>query len=331
MLYSKFEKILDFIQNKNTLVLTHHLLDIDALASIISFKYLTTQLKLNRIYFYFSSLTRSTNDFFSLFNEKFGEINVKANEFDLEEIEVCLILDANNFDQVDLPSIDNKQILTKPIIFIDHHSIPILSRKSLNKLSIIEEQYNSTSEIIFELFKHYDFEIPIPYVYLIVAGIITDTGFFKHANTQVFQRLESLLENNVNYQDIIGLLDHKKNLSEKIAQIKGAQRVKLYRMQDVLVGISHVSNFRAKVATSLLKLGLDVSIVYSKLKKGNFITARAKKHICLEYGLNLGKLLEKISEGRGGGHDGAASVFIEVDLEEKLEELIKLIQEILIK
>jgi nanoRNase/pAp phosphatase (c-di-AMP/oligoRNAs hydrolase) len=331
MLHTKFEKILDFIKNKNTLVLTHHLLDIDALASILSFKYLTTQMKLDRIYFYFTSLTRSTTEFFLHFNEKFGEINVKTNDIDLEKIEVFLILDVNNYDQVDTPDIENKQILTKPTIFIDHHSIPTSSRRSLNKLSIIEEKYNSTSEVIFELLKHYNFKIPIQYVYLIIAGIVSDTGFFKHANNQVFQRLTNLLENNVNYQDVIGLLDHKVDLSEKIAQIKGAQRVKLYRMQDKLVGISHVSNFRAKVATNLLNLGLDVSIVYSKLKKGNFITARAKKHICLEYGLHLGKLLEKISEGRGGGHDGAASVFIEVDLEEKLEELLKLIQEILIK
>lgn len=331
MLSSKFEKILDFIQNKKTLVLTHHLLDIDALASIISFKYLTIKLKLDRIYFYFSSLTKSTTDFFSLFNEKFGDFNINDKEIDLEEIEVFLILDANNFDQVDMPNIENKLILNKPIICIDHHTIPVISKESLDKLSIIEENYNSTSEIIFELFKHYNFEIPIPYVYLIVAGIISDTGFFKHANSQVFHRLASLLENNVNYQDVISLLDHNVDLSEKIAQIKGAQRIKLYRMKDKLVGISHVSNFRARVATNLLKLGLDVSIVYSKSKKGNFITTRAKKHICLEYGLHLGKILEKISEGRGGGHDGAASVFIEVDIEEKLEELLNLIQEILIR
>ena len=331
MLTSKFEKILDFIQNKKTLVLTHHLLDIDALASIISFKYLTSKLKLDRIYFYFSSLTKSTTVFFSLFNEKFGEFYINDIDIELEEIEVFLILDSNNFDQVDIPNIENKRILNKPIIFIDHHSIPVKSKENLNKLSIIEENYNSTSEMIYILFKHYKFEIPIPYVYLIVAGIISDTGFFKHANTQVFQRLASLLENRINYQDIIGLLDHKFDISEKIAQIKGAQRIKLYRMQEKLVGISHVSNFRAKVATTLLKLGLDVCIVYSKSKKGNIITVRAKKHVCLEYGLHLGKILEKISEGRGGGHDGAASVFIEVDLEEKLEELLNLIQEILIK
>ena len=331
MLSSKFEKILGFVRNKKTLVLTHRLLDVDALASIICFKYLIKELKLDGFYFYFSSLTKSTNDFFSLFTEKFGDFDVQDGIIDFKEIGAFIILDTNNLDQVDVPNIENKSVITKPIIFIDHHSFSILNKRIQNKLSIIEDKYNSTSEIIYELFQHYHFEIPIPYIYLIVAGMISDTGFFKHANTQVFRRLASLLENNVNYQEIVSLLDHKKNISEKIAQIKGAQRIKLYRMQDKLVGISHVSNFRAKVATNLLKLGLDISIVYSKLKKGNFITARAKKHICLETGLHLGKLLEIISDGRGGGHDGAASVFIEEDIEEKLEELLKLIQEILIR
>ena len=73
MLSSKFEKILNFIHDKKTLVLTHHLLDIDALASIISLKYLTYELRLDKIYFYISSLTKSTSDFFSLLIEKFGE------------------------------------------------------------------------------------------------------------------------------------------------------------------------------------------------------------------------------------------------------------------
>ena len=331
MLSSKFEKFLNFVNNKKTLVLTHHLLDIDALASIISFKYLINELKLDGFYFHFSSLTKSTKDFFSLFTERFGDFYVQDSIFDYKEIEVFLILDTNNLDQVDIPNVENKSLITQPIIFIDHHSFPISNKKSQNKLSIIEDSYNSTSEIIYESFKNYNLEIPIPYIYLIAAGIISDTGFFKHANTQVFRSLANLLENNVNYQEIVGLLDHKKDLSEKIAQIKGAQRIKLYRMQDKLVGISYVSNFRAKVATNLLKLGLDISIVYSKLNKGNFITARAKKHVCLETGLHLGKLLEIISDGRGGGHDGAASVFFEVDIEEKLEELLKLIQEILIK
>jgi nanoRNase/pAp phosphatase (c-di-AMP/oligoRNAs hydrolase) len=331
MLSSKFEKILDFINNKKTLVLTHNLLDIDALASIISFKYLITKLELNGFYFHLSSLTKSTKDFFSLFTDKFGDFNVQDRIIDLKEIEVFIILDTNNLDQVEVPSIENKSLINKSIIFIDHHSFPILKNESQNKLNIIEDKYNSTSEIIFELFKHYNFKIPIPYIYLIAAGIISDTGFFKHANTRVFRGLASLLENKVNYQEIVGLLDHKKDLSEKIAQIKGAQRIKLYRMRDILVGVSHVSNFRAKVATNLLKLGLDISIVYSKLKKGNFITARAKKHICLETGLHLGKLLEIISDGRGGGHDGAASVFFDEGIDEKLEDLLKLIQEILIR
>lgn len=331
MLNSKFNKILRFIQNKNVLVLTHQLVDIDALACFICFKYLISKLKYNRVYFHISTPTKSTKEFFSLWSEKFGINKIIEDLPYPSEIDALIVLDTNNLDHIIVPDSETNDLKTKPIIFIDHHSIPTLNKEDYNMLSIIDDRFNSTSEIIYELIKHYNFKIPIPYIYLIVAGIITDTSFFKHANKEVFQRLGFLLENDVNYQEIVDLLDHEITFSEKIAQIKGVQRVQLYRMGDRLVGISHVSNFRARIAANLLNLGFDVSIVYSKLKKGNYITARAKKYVCLETGLHLGKLLGQISNGKGGGHDGAATVFIETSIEDKLAELIELIQEILIK
>ncbi|TFG28071.1 MAG: hypothetical protein EU532_06180 [Promethearchaeota archaeon] len=331
MLTSKFENILSFIQNKKVLVLTHHLVDVDALASMICFKFLMKELKHDRVYFHCSTLTKSTKEFFSLFSEQFGPFDIKDNLGNLSEFDVLIVLDTNNLNHLIVPDIKESSLLMKPIIFIDHHPTTISTKNNYNLLSIIDDKYNSTSEIVYELITHYIVEIPLPYLYLIAAGIITDTGFFKHANKRVFRSLARLLEKEGNYQEIVNLLDHNKDISEKIAQIKGVQRVKLYRMQDKLVGISHVSNFRAKVAVNLLNLGFDVAIVYSKVKKGNFITARAKKYVCLETGLNLNELLEKISNGRGGGHDGAASVFIEKNLEDKIAELLALIQEILIK
>ena len=331
MFISKFEKILQFIQNKNILVLSHDLVDIDALASMFCFKFLMKELKHDKVNLHFSTLTKSTKEFFSLFSERFDDFNIDDNLIDVSEFDVVIVLDTNNLEHLILPNIEEINLQEKPFIFIDHHPLTISAKKDSDLLSIIDEEFNSTSEIIYELIVHYIDEIPLPYVYLIVAGIITDTGYFRHANKGVFRILTRLLEKDGSYQEIVGLLDHNKDISEKIAQIKGVQRVKLYRIEDKLVGISHVSNFRAKVATSLLNLGFDIAIVYSTLKKGNFITARAKKYICLETGLNLGKLIKQISNGRGGGHDGAASVFIETNLEDKLAELLALIQEILIK
>ena len=331
MLISKFEKILQFIQNKNVLVLTHQLVDVDALASMICFKFLMKELKQDKVCFHFSTLTKSAKEFFSRLSERFGDFDLNDNLLDLPEFDVLIVLDTNNLEHVILPDIKERNFLIKPLIFIDHHLMTKSTKEECNLLSIIDEEHNSTSEIIYEFLTHYIVEIPLQYIYLIVAGIITDTGFFKHANKGVFRVLARLLEKDGDYQEIVSFLDHNKDISEKIAQIKGTQRVKLYRIQDKLVGISHVSNFRAKVAASLLNLGFDVAIVYSKLKKGSFITARAKKYVCLETGLNLGDLIKKISNGRGGGHDGAASAFIEINLEDKLSELLALIQEILIR
>ncbi|GAH62999.1 unnamed protein product, partial [marine sediment metagenome] len=67
----------------------------------------------------------------------------------------------------------------------------------------------------------------------------------------------------------------------------------------------------------LIKNGFDVGIVYSEEKNRKNINSRAKKSVCLNTGLHLGKILEKLSQyadGSGGGHDGAASITFNAEL-----------------
>ncbi|MFW9949433.1 MAG: DHH family phosphoesterase, partial [Candidatus Thorarchaeota archaeon] len=74
-----------------------------------------------------------------------------------------------------------------------------------------------------------------------------------------------------------------------------------------------------------------ISIVYSKEKTGYRITARANKSICLKTGLHLGQILYELSAGKGGGHEGAASLNTKVNIEPFLEQLLDSVKKILLE
>jgi len=333
MLYSKFKKLIKFLKNKNLLILTHDLADLDGFVSTLALKLFFNQiLKNQKIYITFSELSKNLKDFKINFSKRFPDFEWSCNEdIDFSSVEAIIIIDTNNLDLVKFPSNLDIQKLNTPMIFIDHHLN--LNKKYKNNniaLNLIYEDFSSTAEIIFELFDSYKIDIPIAYRYLLAAGILTDSGFFKYANNNTIRRLSKILTDKLALQGMIPLLESKSNVSEKIAKIKGLQRVKLIKIGEWLLGISSVSSYSASVATMLINIGFDVSIVYSQEKNDFRITTRAKKEVCLKTGLHLGKILSEISKGKGGGHDSAASLSGKEDLDIYLDEIINKLKQTLI-
>ncbi|MFX1447562.1 MAG: bifunctional oligoribonuclease/PAP phosphatase NrnA, partial [Promethearchaeota archaeon] len=235
---------------------------------------------------------------------------------------------SNNLDQIKL--FENLD-LHIPFIFIDHHlNLQKNYPNNISALNLIFDNYSSASEIVLELFEDYNVKIPIPYKYLLISAILADSGFLKYGNTRTINNLYKILQNQLEIQDVLPLLEREKDISEKIARIKALQRVKLIRVNDWLIGISHLSSFSASAASLLTKIGFDIGIVVSEEKSEYRITTRAKKHICLKTGLHLGKIITEINNVNGGGHDGAATLSGRVDLDNILNQLIDKIKETLI-
>ncbi len=313
MLKSKFETFLSFLENKKITILTHDLLDIDGLASCFTLKYFLNQILENQeITIYFSELSKPTKDFIKRFSEKFPDFYLNFDKtFNGSKCDLLLIVDTNNLNQVKLENNTNISHLKLPYIFIDHHFFLDSSEANLNPFNFILDNYSSTTEIILDLFESTNTQLTIPLKNLIIAAIITDTGFFKHANNKSIKNVVKLMRDDIDIQDVFYLLKSDTDISEKIARIKGMQRVNLIREKNYLIGITNVSSFGSSVATMLIKLGFDIAIVLSKEGNHYRINTRAKKGFCLKTGLHLGKILAEISElyeGNGGGHDGAASI-----------------------
>lgn len=335
MLKSKFDNFLTFIKNKNIKIITHDLVDIDGLVSCFTLKYFLIQYYVEQdVSIYFSEFSKSTKNYLNKVAEKCPEFDFSFEKtFDTSNMDVLLIVDTNNFSQIKLNNDIDLSDIRIPLIFIDHHYFGEKSEKNdLKTPTLIFEEYSSTTEIILDLFNVYNISLINPLKILMITAMITDSGFFKYGNNKTIQNVGKLLGEDINIQDIFLLLKNETDISEKIAKIKGMQRVKLMREGDFLIGLTNVSSYGASVAKNLINMGFDVAIVLSKEEDHYRINTRAKKLVCLNTGLHLGKILEEVSENckwNGGGHDGAASLTINIESDIIISQIIEKIKQYL--
>jgi nanoRNase/pAp phosphatase (c-di-AMP/oligoRNAs hydrolase) len=334
MSHSKFEDLKTLLTNKKILITSHDSADIDSYASCVVFNYFLKKCWNTCPFLFFSEISSSTKEFINKFTQNFPNIDLPLkNEIPSLDSEICLFIDTNNLDQINFP--DNFTLIKSeiPFLFIDHHyNLNKDYKNNLKRFNIIDENYSSTAEIIYQLCEYFSLKLPISYRYLIIAAILTDTGFFKYANKNTFKRMAKLLGDEIAYQNILPLLVRDESMPERLAKIKSLQRLTITRIKHWLIGVTHVGSYEAIVATLLINIGFDVGIVYSEKKNSFRISTRAKKQICLEHNLHLGKIMEEISEdygGSGGGHDGAASFNGTIQLPEILNSLIAKIKQIL--
>ncbi len=332
MNFQKFDILLSELSNKKVLITTHDQVDLDGFTSCVLLKFfLETYFENIQVHLFFSRLSKFTIDFLTRLEKIYPNISYSIeNGKNYLNIEFIIILDTNNLDQVVFPESVKESKKKIPFIFIDHHFN--LNHDIVNNIkayNIILDSNTSTAEILYEIFMHYKIEIPIKFRYLLLAAIYTDTGGFKNANNNTFHHISDILNSNLKFQDFLMCVEKENDFPKKVAIIKGLQRVKIKRINTWLIGISQVGSYTSSVASTLLQIGFDVSIVYSKKPNSFRITTRAKKEICLKTGLHLGKILSEIKEGSGGGHDGAASLNGENSFESTLNQILEKIKKTL--
>ncbi len=321
---TRFYEFVNFLKEKKVLIVTHKLADIDGFAScVVLRRFLKDILNSKEIYLIIPEISKTTKRFLEKLEKKYPEFKLESDEaLNHSDIDIFLILDTNNLEQVSL----KEKVVKSKFIFIDHHffqqkDIP----GNIQDLNLIHDNYTSTAEIIFEMCNSCNYSLEPSYKYLLIAAILTDTGIFKYATNNTIKNVFKLLNDGIDFQEILADLKFEKELDERIANIKGIQRIKLIREKDWLIGLTHVGGYEAEVAKLLIKVGFDIGIVLSEKKTETRITTRAKKKICSITGLHLGKLLEQISRENncsGGGHEGAASLNYDKSMENILDKIV---------
>ncbi len=214
-----------------------------------------------------------------------------------------LVLDTSGPDQIPI------EFDYSDAIVVDHHA----KNRAWDdcRLYYCDDSKASCAEIVYELLKAAG-KVPDRDVSLaLMAGILTDTGRFKFARPGSMVTFAELMQlHDIDMDEAMMMVSLETDPSEKISQLRGAQRLKYWKIGRRIVAISQGSAFEASVCKALVHLGADVAFVGSQRGDTFRISARATSEMARE-GVHLGKLLNGVgseTSNGGGGHPGAAGI-----------------------
>jgi len=193
-------------------------------------------------------------------------------------------------------------------IVIDHHA---RTDRWQGCMYYCDDTKRSCAEIVYELLKEAGVQIRKEVGLALMIGMLTDSGHLNYATPALLRSFAEILEDTeLNMDQVMDLIEVEQDVSERISQLKGAQRLKFERSNGFIVAISYGSAFESSVCKSLIGLGADVAFVGSQRDESFRVSARARPEI-VRIGLHLGKILGDVgieTSNDGGGHGGAAGL-----------------------
>ncbi|MBN2126809.1 MAG: DHH family phosphoesterase [Candidatus Diapherotrites archaeon] len=285
---------------KKTLALTHAGADVDAIASA------------GALYFLFKNkISIGVPEHLNLNAKQLAEkmqIPFELNP-DLHKFDALILLDFNSSSQIGKLAFQLKNFSGK-IALIDHHTSgnEVLAVKSM---SLIDSKAVSTTELIYRLIKSQKKSISKEIATLLAAGIYTDSAGFYASNKNTFTIFSDLMnKSDKSFPELISLISTETDFSEKIAKLKAAKRLKIFKSGEFLLVSTNVGSFQANAAATLLRLGADAAFA-GDVEKGLLLISGRANHFLLNQGFDLAKHvfepLQTHFNGNGGGHAGAAA------------------------
>ncbi len=145
----------------------------------------------------------------------------------------------------------------------------------------------------------------------LLFGMLTDSGYFRFAKKETLLTFSEIMGiHDIQMDEAMNLVDLDTDISERISQLKGAQRLKYWKVGEHIVATSQGSAYEASVCKSLLGLGADIVFVGSQRGEQFRVSARATQAM-VRKGVHLGKLMGGVgseTSNGGGGHPGAAGL-----------------------
>ncbi len=287
----KIAEMLKALEGRKILLLTHHNADVDALASAWVLKNFLS--KKNRVTIATcESLAKQTKKITELIKEEI------AIDPDCSCYDFVIVLDTSSSEQI--KTAKNLKIN----MIIDHHE-----RGDLHaELELVDKNARATACIVYALLKKAGYEMNETEKKVLLAGIVSDTAHLRFADKGTIKVLYELM-GNFSFGEVLNLIAVEEDVSDRIATLKAAKRMELYKFGEIVVVFSKLGSHEAIAARNLVKLGADIAIVMTKKDGELRISSRGKEKI-LAKGINLAELFEKVGEfihGSGGGHDLAGS------------------------
>ncbi|MFN3621463.1 MAG: DHH family phosphoesterase [Nitrososphaerales archaeon] len=210
-------------------------------------------------------------------------------------------------------------------VLIDHHPHSESVKTLVNHL-LVDEEATSTSEIVLSIYEAKHVKIPRKVAEALLLGLMTDTANLNLAECTTLENAAKLCRCGATLNKARQMLRVKKDVSEKIARLKAAQRLKIYRLEDWVVALTYVGSYQASAARALIDLGADVAVSLGETDGEVRGSLRATQEFCEKSGVHLGiDVAEKVGaalKGAGGGHAGAASFTVKPPLQQAYDRTL---------
>jgi phosphoesterase RecJ-like protein len=325
---AEITKIIDTLEAKLVVLLCHHNADPDAICSAYAFQSLLKQLmpkievEIGAAY----GISRLSKHLL-----QYVPIDVR-DQPRIEKADAIVLLDTNTIQQLDNLA-EKVKTAKSPIIVIDHHATHP-ETEQLATLCVTNEDASSTCEIVYNFYKQANIKPNQTEAKALFLGIAFDTRHFILANSSTLKNIAELIDSGLNVQETLPLLSLPMDLSERVARLKASRRVKLFKMNEWIIALSHVSAYQASAARALIDLGADVAAVAGQKNEKLEVSLRGTREFHKQTGIHLGKDIAKplgeYIHGMGGGHATAAGVNGAEDIEVALKRCLFLLKEKLV-
>ncbi len=206
----------------------------------------------------------------------------------------------------------------KEVVRIDHHATGDIG-------GFTEPSASSTSELIALMLKDLGIKPDWKTATALMAGILYDSKQLRISRPETFEALWFLSVYGGKTSEAYNLLENKQrdDFSIRVAKMKACQRLKFYKVKDLIIAITEIGSHESSVIKMLLENGADVVYVVSVREGETRVYGRLSKR-ALNLGLDVSEILKELAEdygGSGGGHKGAGGAILKGSWD--FEELCK--------
>lgn len=204
-------------------------------------------------------------------------------------------------------------------IVIDHHKPS--GRWADVPLFLCDDTRTSCCEIVKDVLDRSGLEVSRDAALMMLGGMLTDSGHFQFARPPMLQAFSDLMTRfSIPMDEAMLLVQAEPSISERIAMLKAASRVRFERVGQMIVAVSAAGSFEASSCRALLAAGADVAFVGSQRDNEFRISGRATQD-AVRKGVHLGDIVSRVggeTDSDGGGHGGAAGISGTGDVEAML-------------
>ncbi len=234
--------------------------------------------------------------------------------FDEKDYDLIVTVDTSSPEQLTGPA----SLPKEKTLVIDHHQD---NGKWEGYDSYIDDSKVACAQIILDIIRENDMDIPRDVGLVLLGGMLTDSGHFQFADTCLLDDFSYVMKKTgLHMDEVMSLTKSEPSMSERVSVMKCIERSKFDRVGDMIVATSYGGSFEAAGCRALILSGADVVFVASQREENFRLSARATQEM-VRRGFNLGEIVKDIGSETvtdGGGHDGAAGLSGVGDIEAML-------------